>query len=367
MRLRLGKNKAEPVSTKPVKAVKPVAKKEVAPAPVVEEIAREVDEKLLIDVVPVEERETALQKALKEEGSVSDAELAEGLPKLEITQDVRGQMTDLLMKSLLANKLTVDQLVGTLQAHCEKTEDALKMITSTLGLFNTKWGERKLMDMVKVAEVDLCSVLAPELGGEALDSFLKANGLFCLKPVNTDITKSIEALLASDAAPEKILEEIKSNVDDKLSLTDNLLPLVSAHVLAKVFADPKSPDAEVIKNFAPVLARCLSNDVVACTKFLFDLQVAWFDAGKIGKNIKPLFVQCYDLKLCAYEAYEAWSNDTSPQYKKKGKLPCLVKVNSWLTSIKPSIPRDDYDEDYDGQEEEEDLDEYYKNPNRDFF
>mmetsp|Transcript_14610 Transcript_14610/g.20733 ORF Transcript_14610/g.20733 Transcript_14610/m.20733 type:complete len:202 (+) Transcript_14610:926-1531(+) len=189
-------------------------------------------------------------------------------------------------------------------------------------------------------------------------NFWQKKNLHGLKPIG-DLRGFVESTFTNGSADD-VFKHISSSFDDKVIVSD-VSDLVCAALSKQIFADPKNPDLSAIDSFAPLMKRVLCvpvEDTDGQKNSLFQLQGAWFDAGKAKGVIKQIFVKSKEAGFFTVDAFNAWKEDS--KNKTKGKMPALLQVNSWIDEIQPIVHEpdegDDEEEDEDEGEEEEEFD-----------
>jgi len=325
---------------------------------------RKVDKSVMREgLVEAENRQTDLDKAMsglvKLGQTINVKTLQNGLAKLSLDDEaVRSTLVGLLSRSV-QSKLSLEDMVSTLES--EAADHVSTVTTDVLAAVATAKGDRVVKSLAEESKIDVLPVIAPGKDGEDLAAFLESKKLLCLKPPPKIGGQVAEALAKGDS-PDDVLSMVNKEVSAKIDV-EFLIPVLMNHLLAAVFKDPKAANIGALEPLVGLLQRATMKDPLAETKILFATQGAWFAAKKPKGVIRDLFTRLHELGLVSVEAFDLWREDEVD--KTKGKMQALIKVNAFVSALPREAEYDDEGDEDEGEEEEED--EFFQNPNADFF
>jgi hypothetical protein len=308
-----------------------------------------------VEVVQLAQKLTPLEKAVENRESIDEKQLIDSLKRIKLDEsELLGEVSAVLARSLIENKINLKNLVA--QTTKQQSQSAAELIIQTLSAYQDIKSDKQLQAFVKSSDVDILSVIAPNLSGQQLSDFLADNQLTILKPV-ADITGQVDNLIKSNASNDEFVKLINSSVDEKTSV-NHLTSRLSSYIFARLFADKAAPNYEILSQYKPLLLRVL-DDESSQVEFIFEAQSAWFKLSGAAKGVlKEIFSRILDQNIVDVEAFFGWRDDTAQKSAAKSKA--LLQVNAFITELegrrKPKIPVEEYSGDEEEGEDEEEYD-----------
>ena len=181
---------------------KPQPKKLAAAVPQTEIDINKLSERYDSDAVKLDVKEIVkiqnpLQSAIDSKTSVNSTQLSDYINTFDLIK-FNQSISDVIVRSIIDNKLTLKQTVDIIQQHVVNQSQQQTLIITILSSYVQRKDEGELQQLVNESQLNILSIIAPDMSGQKLDELLEKHNLLRLKPV-ADITGPINVYVVSIA------------------------------------------------------------------------------------------------------------------------------------------------------------------------
>lgn len=299
-----------------------------------------------LDVVEKNKTVNKLQNAIDNKQSIKIDDLNNNVNTIDLSKH-NNELADVIVRSIIDNSIQFNDVINSIQKHITDNNQSKQLILTIITKYQERRDENKLLELINNSNIDILSIIAPNLSGNELDNYLEQHNLLRLKPV-VDITEPIQQELSNNESPINVLSIIDKNLDSRQSAS-SVRSIIASHVSKLIYSKTGAYKADILSEWLPVLKRTVLKNKDEQVQLVRELVQGWFTAGFAKNQLRESFINVYDNNVISASSFKQWQEDIKD--RSSAKMKALMQTNTWLAELPVDNRNDNNDHDNDSDDD----------------